>query len=201
MNQHIFNRWLPCRNMSTETAPGFGVVRLTGTSQVDGNLVYTFAKPNDDKIQVFAILWPFDVISGGYGKCTTEPPFHILTDGSTMVLGESWSFVNATWTVTDDDGPFVALGSSNDTAIGVFSTVSASGRATMLWGQASEDAAGLSFDMDGIVPIDGFWPATSTTGNAVANPFTFTITNNYDVFAVVKPDGTLMCIQAKCPPT
>lgn len=59
--------------------------------------------------------------------------------------------------------------------------------------------SGGAFDVDNIVAKDGYWDASSTSGDAVTNPFSMDGDDDGVVWIFVCDDGALECIQMECP--
>lgn len=88
-------RWLPFRNDSSETVPPFGVVRITGATEHNGQIVLTVDKPKVDATIPIHLGWgvngPAQVQSNYYGSLTMDPPYWVhYNDGDSPVAGQAW---------------------------------------------------------------------------------------------------------------
>ena len=124
-------RWLPFRNDSGETAPAFGVMRITGAVAVEGQTVITIAKPNTAFANVLVapfvlINAGFDVADGAYGSGTLDLPTFALYDSAdgTPNVGEAWGPENGSWKLNRKRIGFLTLGGlTTDNRVGVVRSV------------------------------------------------------------------------------
>lgn len=92
---------VPFRNDSSgsETVPAYGVMRVTGSVDIDGVEHVTVAKPNTDFKRKYLVNGPTAVPYNETGKGTwlEEADWVLYDDANTPALGESWGPSDGSW--------------------------------------------------------------------------------------------------------
>jgi hypothetical protein len=92
---------VPFRNDSSgsETVPAYGVMRITGSTDISGTEHVTIAKPNSDFKRKYlvngATAVPYN--ETGLGTWLEEADWVLYDDANTPALGESWGPSNDSW--------------------------------------------------------------------------------------------------------
>lgn len=111
---------IPFRNDSGETIPAYGIIKITGTVEVDGRIVFKAEKPDTYGSQYMHwINGPTPVASGSnkYGVCfhPASPTWvKYATGDGTPAFGESWGPVDSSWELKKHVGGFQILGAHED---------------------------------------------------------------------------------------
>lgn len=100
------------RNDSGETAPAYGVLRVTGTYDDDGVIIYTIGKPDTSFARLYLVNGPNDVADDGFGWGTWlwHADWVLYDDGNTPAYGEEWGPSNASWKVAKNRPGFYIWG-------------------------------------------------------------------------------------------
>lgn len=61
---------IPFKNTSSDTIPGFAVMRCTGSMNLSDQLVLTMDQPNDDFQRLYYLNGPIAVAAGQFGNCS-----------------------------------------------------------------------------------------------------------------------------------
>jgi hypothetical protein len=61
---------IPFKNTSSDTIPGFAVMRCTGSMNLSDQLVLTMDQPNDDFQRLYYLNGPVAVAAGQFGNCS-----------------------------------------------------------------------------------------------------------------------------------
>lgn len=92
---------VPFRNDSSgsETVPAYGVMRVTGSVDIDGVEHVTVAKPNTDFKRKYLVNGPTAVPYNETGKGTwlEEADWVLYDDANTPAIGESWGPSDGSW--------------------------------------------------------------------------------------------------------
>jgi len=120
MNQPTNARWMEFRNDSSEVIPAFALIRITNLFLEEDNEVLIGVKPSADEDQTFAANFSFDVPVGGFGRCSMDQPWRLLTEDYAVVNGESWKHQNNSWKVRPGEGDFAAIADAIPDDVGVF---------------------------------------------------------------------------------
>lgn len=110
--------WVPFRNDATETAPAYGVLRITGMATVDDSTVYTVGKPNTTFLRLYLVNGSEEVEANGYGFATLLGfPARVLYESGTPAYGESWGPANGQWSLKKWRYGFTVMGGNDTTAL------------------------------------------------------------------------------------
>lgn len=115
-------RWLSFRNDNSGQCPPGGILRLTGTVDVNDSPVLTADQPNTYGSQyLHAVNGPAAVDAGSYGLCVVpNDVFWVLaaydTADGTPAFGEKWGPRDATWKLKKNTGGFQIVGDPDSTA-------------------------------------------------------------------------------------
>jgi hypothetical protein len=87
------------RNDSGETAPAYGVLRVTGTYDDDGVIIYTIGKPDTSFARLYLVNGPNDVVDDGFGWGTWlwHADWVLYDDANTPAFGEEWGPQASSW--------------------------------------------------------------------------------------------------------
>lgn len=111
------SKWeIPFRNDSGETIPAFGVIRVTGATEIEAefganHFVVTADKSNTYGSQYTHYLnGPVAVADGAYGTCTSVFPAMAKHDGTTSpTLGKLFGPRDDSWVLNKETGGFIVL--------------------------------------------------------------------------------------------
>jgi hypothetical protein len=113
-----FERGIPFRNDSAETAPAYAVMRITNSSALTATSPFflTIAKPDSTLYGLYLINGPDEVANNGFGR----GHFHLqegewnyaryFTGGSAPSTGESWGVTDGQWYLRQHGPGFLILG-------------------------------------------------------------------------------------------
>lgn len=103
------------RNDSGEEVPAFACMQVTGTVESGGQNYIKVNKPTDtngdDGRYLFNGVAPIE--AGGYGVAYDGPFVRMLTDGSSITVGDLWEPEIGQWTVTPGGTQFSAVGADD----------------------------------------------------------------------------------------
>jgi hypothetical protein len=112
-----YERGIPFRNDSAETAPAYAVMRITGSSTLTETTPFymKIGKPNTAFQGLYLINGPDEVESNGYGRGyfhLTENDWNYAqyNTANTPATGESWGVINDSWKLHKYGPGFFILG-------------------------------------------------------------------------------------------
>lgn len=186
---------IPFRNDNASTAPAYGVLRVTGTTIVDGFPFLTVDKPDTSFNRFYLVNGTEDVVTSGWGWGTWL--WHggqVLYDSGTPALGEEWGPKNAQWSLSKWRYGFTILG-GNDTTL--TTTLAIQEKVSLIYGQTqgtiADGATGTVEVFDGNNTILN----ASTTISAVHRFSSTTIGDDKKVECAWN-GGTWNIIAARC---
>ncbi len=101
------------RNDSSETIPGFAVMRITGAgNDAAGQFFLLVNKPSNSFETWYLINGPFPILAGKYGStCDRYPCYAAYDDGmGTPAYGNSWGAKSGTWKLAPNRDGFDIVG-------------------------------------------------------------------------------------------
>lgn len=100
------------RNDAAETAPAYGLLRVTDPFDEDGEKVLTIGKPNASFQRRYLVNGPDDVPAGqrGAGTWLWDADYVLCDSGATPAFGESWGAKDDSWILWQHRPGFFAVG-------------------------------------------------------------------------------------------
>lgn len=109
-------RWLAVRNDSTEDAPPFAAMRITGVTTLEGQAVLTVDKPNADNATQIVFNGPFKIgkkigSTYSYGSATKDLPLYAAYEvADAPVLADDLGTSDGEWVLRKGNTGFKAIG-------------------------------------------------------------------------------------------
>lgn len=126
--------WVRFRNDNSGTIPPFGVMRITGTTTINNEIVYTVDQPNTTFYRIYLVNGPKAVHTGKAGMATFLWNGGYVLVEATAALGESWGPATGQWTLKKWRYGFTPMGASK--ALGSYTVVAAvQSPVNHVWGQ------------------------------------------------------------------
>ena len=112
---HNQNQWFPIKNASSEEAPAFGIMEITGTElSQKRQTIIKVTKPTAAPFEgLYIINSGSPILPEGYGIGTIVGPALVKTLG-TPVVGDSWGVDSANWYIETDGDGFFVIGMEED---------------------------------------------------------------------------------------
>jgi hypothetical protein len=175
------------RNDSGEEIPAFACVQADGTVEAGGQNFIKVVKPTGTSgVFLFNGIAPIE--DGKYGIAHDGPECRMLTDGSTVTLGEGWQPESGEWAVTPGGSSFTAIGEDDivaDVMRGVIKSSSSLVCITGVSGIAARAGTTVSSATCTIVNRSGSTISTGSATITVYNLSTTAVGNS--VYIVAEP--------------
>lgn len=106
------------RNDAGETIPAYGLMRVAGMVEVDGEQLFKVVKPNSTFGRLYLVNGPDEVTVAtlyGWGTWLWHADYVLYNTAATPAFGESWGPTNDTWTITQHRPGFLIQGGNTGT--------------------------------------------------------------------------------------
>lgn len=198
-------RWVTYRNDSGEEIPAYALLRITGVATVNGQTLFTAAKPNASTTH---LIWAFNsdiVVASGatnLGLCTFDfPAIAKINAGAAPVLNEMWGPTDAQWYIVRADSATIPLFEihGKTTAMGDAVVVSRSARSQNGVGQSGAViGAGATGNVTKYKWVAGVWTSMSVT-ETMRNTSATSIANGKKVSWIFHPESDqFLCSALEC---
>lgn len=166
--------WVPFRNDSGETVPPYAVLRITGQVVIQGDAIFTCAKPNSDQQKWYGVNGSGQVVANAIGEMTMTPQCIARYQGSSPGVGDAYGPQNNNWNLVSGEQGFFALSArTNNRSLTIMDCVQINSTAASSVSQAN-------------------WAFSSHPGQSVANGATATLqwTTSGDYGSAGRDTGT-----------
>lgn len=161
--------WVRVQNAAQEVIPPYAVMRITGGTSIDGEIVYTVAKPNATKQRWYLVNGMFQIANSstaeGVATFLTNGGFVLYDTGDgTPANGETWGAENGQWSLAKGKPGFTMLAGNQGTvgansfSLGIQEQASGAVR-IQIWAGGEYDEEGDLLEPD----EDGYHPARLIT--------------------------------------
>lgn len=137
-------RWLFAKAGSTKI-PAWGLVEITGSTQIQDRLIYNVDRPDEDAALLIAVNGPRPIRANGYGRITQDwPALCLYDDADTPAVGETWGSSEDSFKLTKDNNGLIVVGDPLTDPANIVPVTALSGGRTLL-GKLDEELTNGSF--------------------------------------------------------
>lgn len=111
----FFNKpWHRFKNGAGEEIPAYAILRITGTTEIDNDIVFTVAKPNSEEQPFYLVNGPLAVKDDpdAEGRGTTSMQAAYVLVGGGPVYGDLWGPTDDSWEASENGSGFLMLGAA-----------------------------------------------------------------------------------------